>query len=34
MKLGEIEPAIESAVTDNKGGLPPMGSTENKEKLK
>ena len=36
VKLGEIkkEPAIDSAVTSNKGGLPPMGSTENREKLK
>ena len=35
VKLGELKkaPAIESTVTSNKG-LPPMGSLENREKLK
>lgn len=36
VKLGEIkkEQPIDSIVTSNKEGLPPMGSLENKEKLK
>jgi hypothetical protein len=36
VKLGELKKgsAIESTVTSNKGGLPPMGSLENREKLK
>jgi len=36
VKLGEIkkEQTIDSTVTSNKGGLPPMGSLENREKLK